>query len=240
MDTRPFHFKAFSLFHHRSTMKVGSDAIVLGIWTNTENISRALDVGTGSGIISLLIASRSSAAIDAIDIDDNSIEEAKENFKKSLYADRLNAELNDFKNFICDNNGSYDLVVSNPPFFTSDLQSSDIRKTKTRHNISLNYHELCAGSYKVLNNSGSLNVVIPYFKHKEFIDIANENSLFLKRKLLIFPKRGSSPNRVNMEFSKEITKQLVNEYFIIREENNNFTDQYHEWLSNYYLSIPKQ
>ncbi len=239
MDTRPFNFKAFSLFHHRSTMKVGSDAILLAIWTNLENVKQVLDVGCGSGIISMLIASRSSAKIDAIDIDDPSIAESTDNFSKSPFSKRLNAEHIDFNKFTSVNKESYDLVISNPPFFTADLLSSDIRKTKARHNISLNYNDLCAGSYNLLKTSGRFSVVIPYFKHQEFIKIANENSLCLKRKLLIFPKRGSSPNRVNMEFSKTNSSSIVNEYFIIREENNNFTAQYHEWLTDYYLSIPK-
>jgi len=239
MDTRSFSFKSFSLTHHRSTMKVGSDAIILGIWTNVEKITSVLDVGCGSGIISLLIVSRSSAKVDAIDIDDSSIEEATDNFSNSPFSSRLNAELIDFKDYISVNQKKYDLIVSNPPFFTNDLQAVDIRKTKARHTISLNYDELCSGSYKLLNESGRLNVVIPYFKHQEFINIAKQNSLHLKRKLLIFPKRGSSPNRVNMEFSKTNTTTVLNEYFIIREENNNFTAQYNEWLSDYYLSIPK-
>lgn len=240
MDTRPFKFKAFSLFHHRSSMKVGSDAIILGIWTNVDKTKKVLDVGCGSGIISLLLASRSSAIIDAIDIDDQSIEESTHNFGQSPFSNRLNAKLIDFKNFMSVGEQNYDLIISNPPFFTNDLLSAEIRKTKARHSVSLNYDELCAGSNKLLTKSGRLSVVIPYFKHKEFVEIAKKNSLFLNRKLLIFPKRGSSPNRVNMEFSKTNMSGIVNEYFIIREENNNFTAQYHEWLNDYYLSIPKQ
>ena len=239
MDTRPFSFKAFSLFHHRSTMKVGSDAILLGIWTKLENVKNVLDVGCGSGIISLLIASRSSAKIDAIDIDDHSVAESIENFSKSPFSARLKAENIDFKNFISVSEQNYDLIVSNPPFFTNDLLSPEIRKTKARHSVSLNYNELCAVSKKLLKENGRLSVVIPYFKHEEFINVARENSLYLNRKLLIFPKRGSSPNRVNMEFSKTNMSGIVTEYFIIREENNNFTAQYHEWLNDYYLSIPK-
>ncbi|PLX07187.1 MAG: hypothetical protein C0598_13365 [Marinilabiliales bacterium] len=159
-DMRPFHFKPFSLFHHRSTMKTGSDAIILGIWTNLNNTNKIIDVGCGSGIISLLLASRSNAKIDAIDIDVDSVEEANNNFLNSDFSSRLKAYNCNFNDWSVDDD--YDLVVSNPPFFTNDLKSSNLRKTNARHTISLNYNDLCLGANRLLNDKGRLCVVIPY------------------------------------------------------------------------------
>lgn len=239
-DMRPFHFKQFSLNHHRSTMKVGSDAIFLGIWTKVQDTDKVLDVGCGSGIISMLIASRSKAKVDAIDIDAESVAEAKDNFENSEFSNRLKANESNFNNWKPESSAVYDLIISNPPFFTSDLHSSNPRKINARHAITLKYDELCSVSRRLLKKDGRLNVVIPYFKADDFIKTAAKNNLFLSRRLLIFPRRGVSPNRVNLEFCLQNMQNVINEYFIIREENNNFTAQYHEYLNDYYINIPKQ
>jgi tRNA1Val (adenine37-N6)-methyltransferase len=239
-DTRAFHFKQFSLNHHRSTMKTGTDAILLGTWANVEGCTNVLDIGSGAGIISMLIASRCNAKIDAIEIDLPSVQESSKNFENSAFAERLNVINDDFNEFAKKTSAaSYDLIVSNPPFFTSDLRSPNLRRTNARHTTSLNYNEICFGVNKLLSANGSFNLVIPYFKHESFIAIAKENKLFLNRMLLIFPRRGSMPNRINMEFKKTAVDTSKTGYFIIREENNNFTAQYREWLEAYYLSIPE-
>ncbi len=208
-DTRAFHFKQFSLNHHRSTMRTGSDAILLGIWARINNAETVLDVGSGSGIISLLIASRCNAAIDAVEIDLPSVEESSDNFSNSAFADNLNIINEDFNEYAKKARAAtYDLIVSNPPFFTSDLHSPNSRKTNARHTTMLKYSELCLGVNMLLRENGSFNLVIPYFKHERFIAIAKKNSLFLNRRLLIFPRRGLMPSRINMEFKKMLPTAL--------------------------------
>ncbi|NOY50814.1 MAG: methyltransferase [Chlorobi bacterium] len=221
-------------------MKTGSDAILLGIWARIDNVKTVLDVGSGSGIISLLIASRCNAAIDAVEIDLPSVEESSDNFSNSAFADSLNIINEDFNEYAKKARAAtYDLIVSNPPFFTSDLHSPNLRKTNTRHTTRLKYSELCSGVNILLSEDGSFNLVVPYFMHERFIAIAKKDGLFLNRRLLIFPRRGFMPNRINMEFKKTAADSVETGYFIIREENNNFTAQYREWLEAYYLSIPE-
>lgn len=239
-DTRPFHFKPFSLYHHKSTMKTGTDAILLGVWADVNGVDKVLDIGCGCGIISLLIASRCEANITAIDIDEDSILEASANFENSNFSSRMNTSLVDFKDFSSRKNEKFDLIISNPPFFENDLKSKNIRKASARHTISLSYHQLCEGSFNLLNPQGKFCLVLPYEFRNTFMKAARNYLFYLNRELIIFPRRGHSPNRVLLEFTKEINSNPEREFFSIREENNKFSKQYHQWLENYYLSIPEE
>lgn len=240
IDSRPFHFRQFSLFHHRSTMKTGTDAILLGIWTDISNTNEILDIGSGSGIISLFMASRSKANVTAIEIDSESVIESKSNFISSKFSNRLNVIESDFNNYSNSTNAKYDLIVSNPPFFTNDLHSPDKRKSRTRHAEAFTFIQLCSGVSKILNQNGRFCVVIPYSQQQQFCKIAQENGLHPSKKLLIFPRRGVQPNRINIEFCKQNNKSIEQNFFIMREENNKFSMQYHKTLGDYYLSIPEQ
>ncbi len=237
---KPFHFKQFSLFHHRSTMKVGTDAVLLSAWIEPGDVKTILDVGTGSGIIALMMASRTNAKVDAIDIDPDSCKEAGQNFSDSPFNKRLRIFNQGFTIFTSQSDRTYDLVVSNPPFFINDMKSENHRKNKARHTDTLSYKELCYGAAQLLNSNGRLAIVLPYTESRYFIETATQHNLFLHKKLLIFPKPCFQPNRVNLEFCKEKPAKIKEEKFIIRQESGNFTQQYVDLLGKYYLSINKQ
>jgi tRNA1Val (adenine37-N6)-methyltransferase len=239
-DTREFHFKPFSLFHHRSTMKTGTDAILLGIWASISHVNTVLDIGSGCGIISLLIASRVNANINSIELDSESVEESKSNFLNSPFKDRMEVIEDDFVKYMESTENRYDLIVSNPPFFTNDLQSLDKRRTQARHTTQLSFYSLCKGVSKLLNPDGRFCVVIPFTQYDEFCSNALRNNLFVNTEQLIFSRRGLQPNRINIEFRKTEAKEIVKDFFIIREENNKFTDLYRSRLEEFYLSIPEQ
>ena len=236
-DTRPFHLKPFSLQHHCSTMKVGTDAMILGTWTSVKNINSILDIGTGCGIISLLLATRSKAKIVAIDIDEDSIVEASENFKLSPFNERmqtLKADLNDFSKI---SNQQFDLIVSNPPFFVNDLKPEDEKRKKARHSDSLTYNQLTEAVVKLLAPEGNFSIVLPYEVSRLFIKIANKNGLYQKRQLIIFSKEGMLPNRTNIEFSKKPSLEIHSEKFTIRNSEGEFTRQYIDLLKDFYLNL---
>ncbi len=234
---KPFHFKQFSLFHHQSTMKVGTDAVLLSAWADVNNADSILDVGTGSGIIAMIMAARSKARVDAVEIDPASCHEAEENFARSPFNNRLKLFRQDFTTFASKTNLRYDLIISNPPFFINDMKSENLQKNNARHTDTLSYKDLCQGTAHLLSSNSRFCVVLPYTESKYFIDIALQNNLFLAKKMLIFPKPCSRPNRVNMEFVKNKPGNTEEEKFIIRNENGNFTQQYVDLLSNYYISI---
>ena len=235
-DTRPFHFKQFSLYHHRSTMKVGTDAVILGVWTDVEAVSEALDIGSGSGILSLLLAAQSQCHIDAVELDLDSYQEAKANFEASPFAERLRAHHIDFNTFSLKTDKHYDLVISNPLFFIDNRKSEKQHKRLARHTDTLSYEQLIDGALRLLKPSGRMSVVLPYREGQLFISLAAQNGLFLQRQLLIFPKACQSPNRINIQVGFEKIS-ICREKFIIRNEDGSFTQAYRSLLGDYYTSI---
>jgi len=234
-DSRPFHFKQFSLYHHRSTMKVGTDAVLLGVWTDVKSVERALDVGTGSGILTLLLAARSNIEVDAVEMDRASFEEAGENFVSSPFADRLTVYHADFNDFVKNSNKKYQLIISNPPFFLNDRKSEKSHKRLARHADTLTYEQLIDGICQLLNPDGHLSVVLPYREGQQFIHLAAEKGLFVQRQMLIFPKPCQSPNRMNLQLGFN-PKPVQQEKFIIRNEDGSFTRQYVSMLEDYYVT----
>jgi len=217
-------------------MKVGTDAVLLSAWVNTGNIKTALDVGTGSGIISLILAARGVEKIDAIDIDKDSVEEAVNNFNNSPFHNNLSAFNTDFYSFSNSTTNKYDLIISNPPFFINDMKPENEKRKQARHTDTLSYDILIKGTTELMNKTGKLAVVLPYYESRFFIEAAKEQGLNPLRKLLIFPKPCAEPNRVNLELSFEDKEPLIDK-FVIRNENGNFTRQYINLLGKYYLTI---
>ncbi len=235
-DTRPFHFRQFSLYHHRSTMKTGTDAVLLALWVPLEGVGKALDIGTGSGVISLLLAARSEQVrVDAVDIDAASAEEAKENFERSPFSGRLQAFHANVNDFAVATHKKYDLVISNPPFFINDHKPEKTGRKLARHTDTLSYGQLVAVVAKLLKPSGHFAVVLPYRESRMFVKLAEDAGLFLHRQRLIFPRPCLEPNRINLFFGTR-PGLPVTEKFIIRDETGTFTRQYNDVVKNYYLS----
>jgi tRNA1Val (adenine37-N6)-methyltransferase len=236
-NPKAFYLKQFSMYHHRSTMKIGTDAMILSAWVDLNNVNFILDVGTGSGIIALMMAARSSAAIDAIEIDEPSAIEARENFNNSPFNNRLHIYQNDFKIFAEESTKRYDLIISNPPFFINDMKPENSKRKQARHTDSLTFSELSFFTKKLLDKNGRFCLVLPYSESKIFVAEASKNGLYLNKKQLIFPKPCKEPNRVNLELSLTETKAVMEEKFIIRDEQGLFTQQYVNLLGEYYTSI---
>lgn len=234
-DQRPFTFKQFSLYHHQSTMKVGVDAILLAVWTRVAGMERVLEIGTGSGVIALLLASRGVQSVLAIDIDQPSVEEASQNFIQSPYSEQLSARHIGLQDLTCEEKNQFDLIISNPPFFDRGVAPRSERLSNARHTRTLSYNELLRGAAHHLRQEGIFSVVLPYSSMSNFIELAVGQGLYLQRRLLIFPRRGLIPNRVNMEFSFQINPSPITEMLPIREENNQFSGEYLEYVDGYYL-----
>lgn len=200
-----FQFKQFSVKQDQCAMKVGTDGVLLGAWTPLDsNIYSILDVGAGTGLLSLMLAQRSFAEqIDALEIDENAYEQCVENFENSKWNDRLFCYHAAFDEFVEEMEGEekYDLIVSNPPFYTSEYKSEDNQRDLARFEDALPFEELLNGSSKLLSEHGVFSVIIP-FTEERFIELAVENSLYpfkitrvkgspqseIKRSLLAFSK----------------------------------------------------
>ncbi len=159
-----FKFKGFTVFHDRCAMKVGTDGVLLGAWARGG--ARILDVGTGSGLIALFMAQRfPQAAITAIDIDAESVQQARENFLASPHGDRIVAVEVPLQGF---REGKYDAIVCNPPFFVNSLRNPDRRKAQARHADTLPFRDLFEGVDALLGEDGEFSVIIPSTAHADF------------------------------------------------------------------------
>ncbi len=233
----PFHFKDFDVYHDESTMKVGTDAILLATWSDPGDSFTILDVGTGSGVISLLLASRCDARIDAIEIDERSATEAKGNFEISKFNGRLKVIHDDFNNFSRTHTGKYDYIISNPPFFSDGILPKIKERRPARHTTKLTHIQLINGVTSLLNYKGKFSIVLPANIANEFTAMALKYDLFLIRKLNIFPKPNNPSNRVNMEFCYGMSVKNTVNGIIIRDEDNNHSQEYRNLVKQYLQRI---
>lgn len=229
-----FHFKHFSLNHDCSTMKVGTDAVLLGAWVGVKPTDWVLDIGTGCGILPLMLAQRGVAKVHAVDIDEASALEAAENFQASQWNRNLFAFHADIRHFTMQ--CAYDLIISNPPFFINSFKCDADRRNQARHtDTSLTFGDLIAAVRRLLKPDGRFAVVLPERESHEFLSLAEQNNLFLFRKENIIPIEGKEPNRVNLElrYGKPATTEISN--MVIRRNDDFFSDDYQCRVSDFYL-----
>lgn len=234
MDTRPFFFKKFGLFHHRSTMKIGTDAILLSRWVEVSTNDDVLDIGTGCGLIPLMLSQKGIRHADAVEIDRDSFEEASLNFRNSAWHEQLAVYHEDVKSFADKNIAKYDLIVSNPPFFFGDNVPQKTKKGLARHTNTLAYKDLLVSVKKMLKPDGRFALVLPAIESVAFLKIASELGFSLQKEMKIIPIEGKEPNRINMQLIANQCK-TISETFVLRYENHVFTREYKEFLKDFYL-----
>ncbi|MFL9834891.1 tRNA1(Val) (adenine(37)-N6)-methyltransferase [Chryseobacterium terrae] len=227
---KSFTFKQFEIQQSKNVFRVGTDGVLLGSLANVEKASKVLEIGTGTGLISLMLAQRNSQAdFLGIDINEEAVNLTQNNFENSPFSLRLKNILCDFKTFQSDE--KFDLIVSNPPYF----EASDSEKDKlARQTVELNFLQLISKSSKLLSENGILSVIIPFEAGNDFIKIANENQLFLIRKVNIKGIENSKVKRLILEFS--LTEKLVEESeFIIEKSPRKYSDQYLELTKEFHV-----
>ena len=220
-------------------MKVCTDACILGAWvaeavaSGQLQATRCLDIGAGTGLLSLMLAQKSSAKITSIEIDKNAFTQAIDNFKTSLWSERLKALHTDAKNYYEDR--KYDLIISNPPFFEDDLLSPAKIKNVAKHDESLKLNELILVIKRNLDSKGNFAVLLPFRRVNYFEGIAIENVFFLKEKLLIKHTAYHNYFRSILIFSKlKIDSPFIKE-LVIKNKEGSYTDDFAELMSDYYL-----
>jgi len=202
MPNPSFRFQQFEIFHDRCGMKVGTDGVLLGAWVHLRDAHRILDVGAGSGLISLILAQRTvglDTEIVGVELDLDAALQAQENVSRSPWASRLRIEQSDCRTF---RDGFFDLIVSNPPFFRKSLQAPVRVRNQARHDESLSYEELVSLSAELLSDEGRLAVVLPYDTEALFEDICWQNCLYLVRRCDVSFVEGQAPRRVLLECSR--------------------------------------
>ena len=222
-------------------MKVGTDGVLLGAWCSIENYpKKILDIGTGTGIISLMLAQRSSAiTIDGVEIDTSAYMQTVDNFENSDWSDRLYCYNASFQKFADDTHNekeTYDLIVSNPPFYTEDYITKNSSRNKARFTTSLTFKQLIAGVSKILSKSGFFSTIIPFKEESTFISLAEQHRLFLNKICRVKGNKNSDIKRSLLTFS--FYKKEINETNLtIENSRHKYTKEYVELTNSFYLKM---
>lgn len=233
-----FHFKEFSIEQDRAAMKVGTDGVLLGAWTNLNNNPYSiLDIGTGNGLIALQLAQRSNAeTIDAIEIDSNAFEQAVDNFEKSNWNDRLYCFHTSLAEFVEEVDDKYDLIVSNPPFYSENYKSDNEARNNARFTESLSFNELLESVSLLLSVNGFFNVIIPFKEKENFIKLARKYKLFENRICDVKGTDKSNFKRCLIEFSFH-QKNTIHNQLIIEINRHQYTKEYISLVKDFYSKM---
>ncbi len=219
-------------------MKVGTDGVLLGAWTPVENNPRSiLDIGAGTGLISLMLAQRTQAeTIDAIEIDGDAYEQSVENFEASPWADRLFCYHAGLDEVVDEFEDSYDLIVSNPPFHTEEVPSGSGARDAARQNSSLPFEELLLGVHRLLSDDGIFSVVIPAWSEASFIRSSRELGLFLFKVTRVKGTPDAPFKRSLLAFARN-ESGLMEEELVIEKKRHEYTDAYIALVKDFYLKM---
>ena len=227
---KPFRFQQFSIQQSKDVFRVGTDGVLLGAMCNVKKAKKILEIGTGTGLISLMLAQRNvSAKISAIDINENAVKLASENFRNSIFNENLKVELKDFKNF--ETNENFDLVVCNPPFFEKNASAKDVL---ARQQVELNFRNLVEKSTEIITKKGILSIILPSEAATDVKSLAEEFNLYLVREINIFGIEGGNLKRNILEFSLA-QKPLEISDFVIEKSPRKYSDQYLNLTKNFHV-----
>ncbi|ERT04175.1 mycolic acid cyclopropane synthetase family protein [Lyngbya aestuarii BL J] len=229
-----FQFKQFTLFQDRCAMKVGTDGVLLGAWTDIKNTQTILDIGTGTGLVALMLAQRSTAQIDTVEIDKNSSIQAKENITQSPWKERIKIYHSSVQDYTKYCSKRYNLIVSNPPFFENAYKALKASRTVARHTDLLSPVDLLNVSQQLLDREGRLTVIYPTEAANRFLTLAEKSGFFCTQKLLVKPTPNRPTKRILMEFSQSQNNQPENT-LTIETERHLYTPEFIDLVKDFYL-----
>lgn len=228
-----FRFKQFTIVQDRCAMKVGTDGVLLGAWTDTTGTQQILDIGTGTGLIALMMAQRSQAQIDAVDIDENACIQARENVLRSPWSEQIRVYYCSVQDYATTCPKRYDLLVSNPPFFENADKPQELARTVARHSDFLQQVDILQVAQQLLHGNGRLAVIYPPEQAKIFEQKANALGFFSNRKLCVKPKSDQT-KRILMELGK--SKSEYQETTIVLEADRHvYTPEFVALIKDFYL-----
>ena len=238
MEEDIFTFKKFKINQSQCAMKIGTDSVLLGSWVKiTDDVNTVLDIGAGTGVLSLMVAQRSSAeVIDAVEIENNAYEQCVANFENSDWGDRLFCYHASFYEFYEEIEDTYDLIVSNPPFYENNGEIGNSERELARFNNALPFEELIYGVSKLLSKHGRFNIVIPFDQKSKLNSISKKYGLYPNRILNIKGSPESPFKRCLIEYQFELNS-LEEKNLTIEVSRNNYTNDYIELTKNFYLKM---
>ena len=234
-----FQFKQFSIHQNKTAMKVGTDGVLLGAWASIEHhpIS-VLDIGTGTGLIALMLAQRTSAEqIDALEIDEDAYEQAVDNFENSPWSDRLFCFHAGLDEFIEEPEDEYDLIVSNPPFYSEDYKTENEQRDLARFQDAMPFEDLVEAADLLLSENGILAVIIPYKEEAKFVALAKNFDLFPIKITRVKGTPTSEIKRSLLAFSRHEIADIPTDELVIETERHVYTPEYINLTKDFYLKM---
>lgn len=237
-DNPPFEFKQFSIQQDKCTMKVGTDGILLGAWADTAGAKRILDIGAGSGLIAIMLGQRNAeASIHAVEIDDQAFEQAQENMHNAPWAERLEVVHQSIQEFAETGIEPYDLIVSNPPFFSGGTFSFNQDRNSVRHTVKLPHSDMLHAVQKLLAKTGKFCVILPFVEGLRFQELATSFHFYCTRITEVMAKPHKPVERLLMQFELK-NKPLQQDQLIIQNEaHNDWSEAYQALTREFYLKM---
>ena len=229
-----FSFKKFTVHHDKCAMKVGTDGVLLGAWTNVNTSQKILDIGTGSGLVALMLAQRCEASITAIDIDSEAVEQTKINIEASNWKDRMEVFHTDLCNF--SPQYQFDTIVSNPPYFVDSLKCDDIQRNTARHNDTLTSEQLFENVSRMLCQEGEFSLILPFEQTDSASSIAKKYGLYPTRHTRVITRPGLPPKRSLLAFKKH-SEEYVSQDLVIELERHVYSAEYIALTKEFYLKM---
>jgi tRNA1Val (adenine37-N6)-methyltransferase len=219
-------------------MKVGMDGVLLGAWADATGAERILDIGTGTGLIALMMAQKNSLAqIDAIEIDPEAFQEAAVNVQQSPWSERIQLELYSFQEFAGRTNKKYDLIVSNPPYFTNGHKAPVENRAQARHSDSLPLNDLISGAAGLLTEKGKIALVLPVESLPEVKQLADSNNLCISRLCRVKPNPQKPDFRILLELTNSESETQEETLMIEFEKHHDYTPEYKAMTKDFYLKF---
>lgn len=232
-----FQFKQFSIEDEHCAMKIGTDGCLLGAWADVKNTETILDIGTGCGLIALMLAQRCNAVIDAVDIDQGAYSQACENFMKSPWSYRLHAFHSSVQEYTKTCKKKYDLIVSCPPYFHNSMKTTNRKRLLARHTDSLSFEDLITCSLRLLKPEGKFCVIIPSHINNLFSNITLTEGYHITRATLIETIAGIEPIRVLMQLERARKKRIDSAVAVLDKSGKEYTEEYKKLTKDFYLNF---
>ena len=236
MSNPYFQFKQFTVWHDKCAMKVGTDGVLLGAWTSVESAHRILDIGTGTGLVALMLAQRSlpDANIVALEIDEAAGGQARENIIRSPWKEREEVVQADFRKYR--SSDKFDVIVSNPPYFEESVLPDEHTRINARHTVSLNYDDIFRCSADILAATGRISLIFPFSMEEQVEKSAMRQGFFPIRKTYVSGTPRSLPKRILEEWGR-YESLYESDSLVIEEKRHSYTPEYIDLTRDFYLKM---
>ena len=234
MPNSHFTFKQFTIHQDQTSMKVTTDACILGAYADVKKTKNILDIGTGTGLLSLMLAQRGEAKIDAVELNEYAYNQSFININNSYFKDKITVYRTSIQNFRTDN--LYDLIISNPPFFQNHLKAENESRNNSLHTDTLSFTDLLETVLRLLTFNGTFVVLLPAYESSVFEQLAISQELYPQKKLMIHHREGSKILRIITTFGR-LKKEIINEELIIKNPDESYTPDFQRLLKDYYLAF---